>query len=143
MEGIAGIFIICCLSFLGPSTGVEDGELHGCPISPNCISSQSWKYNFIHKTSPYHYKESRSEAYQKILRLLDGRENVYVAEKRENEYIRTIYFTKVFRFPDKVEFYFEPNTNVIQVRSQSIVGLWDIMANRIRIEWIRKDLAFE
>ncbi|NBU97171.1 MAG: DUF1499 domain-containing protein, partial [Spirochaetia bacterium] len=53
------------------------------------------------------------------------------------------YFTKVFRFPDKVEFYFEKDTNKIQVRSASVFGIWDIFHNRARIEWIRRDMGWE
>jgi uncharacterized protein (DUF1499 family) len=140
LEYFVGVFLICCGSFLGPSTGVEKGELHGCPPTPNCVSSESWKYNFLHKIDPISYTLSKEETYHFLESKFDGMENVYVSEKKENEYIRLVYFTKVFRFPDKVEFYFEPDEKMIQVRSQSIFGLWDVLANRIRITLIRREL---
>jgi len=140
IEYALGVFLICCGSFLGPGTGVDDGELHGCPPTPNCVSSESWKYNYLHKIDPIVYTLSKEETYRFLAAKFDGMENVYVSEKKENEYIRLVYFTKVFRFPDKVEFYFESDEKLIQVRSQSIFGLWDILANRIRVTLIRREL---
>ena len=84
--------------------------------------------------------QSREETYHFLAAKFDGMENVYVSEKKENEYIRMVYFTKVFRFPDKVELYFVPEKNIIQVRSQSIFGFWDVFANRIRIALIQREL---
>ncbi|TGL62221.1 DUF1499 domain-containing protein [Leptospira ognonensis] len=142
-EYLLGVFLLCCGSFLGPGTGVDDGELHGCPPTPNCISSESWRFNYIHKVEPIVYKDSKEATYHFLANKFDGMENVYVSEKKENEYIRLVYFTKVFRFPDKVEFYFEPEEKIIQVRSQSIFGLWDVFANRIRIALIRRDIELK
>ncbi|WP_411821599.1 DUF1499 domain-containing protein [Leptospira sp. 'Mane'] len=140
IEHLIGVFLICCGSFLGPGTGVDEASLHGCPPTPNCVSSQSFRYNYIHKIDPIIYSMPKEKAYQYLLERFDGMENVYVAEKKENEYIRLVFFTKVFRFPDKVEFYLEPDKKEIQVRSQSIFGLWDIFANRIRVSGIRSYL---
>ena len=134
--------MVCCLSFLGPYTGVDEGKLHGCGLAPNCVSSESWTYNYIFKVSPYQYSESKPEAFQKLLKYFREKENVYVAEVRDNEYLRLIYFTKVFRFPDKVEFFFDSDSKV-QVRSQSVFGFWDIFANRIRVRSIRKEMGWE
>jgi uncharacterized protein (DUF1499 family) len=143
MESILSIFIICCTSFIGPSMGVYEDELNYCPPTPNCVSSQSWKYNVLHKSSPYVYKESREEAYKKLYDYFMKLENVNIRKETNADYIRVFYFTKVFRFPDKVEFYFEKDTNKIQVRSASVFGIWDIFHNRARVEWIRKDMGWE
>jgi uncharacterized protein (DUF1499 family) len=138
MEAIAGVFIICCMSFLNPWSGVEDNELRGCSLSPNCNSSQSWKYNLIHHVEPIKIFGERSVAFQGLLKYFENSENVHISEVRENEYIRVTYFTKLFRFPDRVELFFPPNEQHIQVRSHSWIGLWDIFANRRRIAKLRK-----
>ncbi|MCB1156912.1 MAG: DUF1499 domain-containing protein [Leptospiraceae bacterium] len=144
MEQAAIIFFICCSSFIGPRTGVYENELNYCPPTPNCVSSQSWKWNYIHNIRPYTYKDlNREEAFQKLKTLLDSKENVHLAEVQEGKYIKTYYFTKVFRFPDKVEFLFDESKPEVQVRSASVFGIWDIFHNRIRIEYIRRELGWE
>ena len=120
-EPILTFLLICCSSFLGPRTGVYDGELNYCPPTPNCVSSQSWNWNPIHNI----------------------KENVHVMADREKFYIKTFYFTKVFRFPDKVEFLFEEHTPTVQIRSASVFGIFDIFHNRIRLEYIRNELNWK
>ncbi len=141
MENALYIIAICCMSFFGPYTGKEEGNLKSCTISPNCVSSESWKYNLLYKVNPYKYSESKNEAFKKLLNYFENKENVFMVEAKEFEYIRVIYFTKIFRFPDKVEFLFKDEN--IQVRSQSVFGFTDFFANRIRIYSIRKDMNWE
>lgn len=138
METIAGIFIICCMSILNPFSGVVDNELRGCSLSPNCNSSQSWRYNYIHHVEPIAYKNDQHLVFQELLQYYENSENVHISEVKDDEYIRVTYFTKVFRFPDRVELYFPPGENHIQVRSHSWIGFWDIFANRRRIAKLRK-----
>lgn len=143
MEAALGVFFICCMSVLSPFSGVDNGELRGCPPSPNCVSSQSMKYNFVHKVDPIVYSSSREEAYKRISKYFHESENIFISEEKEGEYIRIIFFTKVFRFPDRVEVYFPSDKKEAQVRSQSILGLWDIFANRRRVNTFREILGKE
>lgn len=143
MEAALGVFFICCMSVLSPFSGVDDGELRGCPPSPNCVSSQSMKYNFVHKVDPISYSTSKEVAYRRISEYFRQSENIYISEEKEGEYLRIIFFTKVFRFPDRVEVYFPEGKNEVQVRSQSILGLWDVFANRRRVNAFREILAKE
>lgn len=137
MEALT-IFMICCMSVLSPFSGVDDkGKLHGCPPSPNCVSSGSWRYNPIHHIQPISYSYSRQEAFTRLHNYMKNSENVYINEVRENEYIRVTYFTKVFRFPDRVELFFTRDKPSIEVRSHSWLGLWDVFANRLRINRFR------
>ncbi|MBP7283814.1 MAG: DUF1499 domain-containing protein [Leptospiraceae bacterium] len=143
-EPILTFLIICCSSFIGPRTGVYDGELNYCPPTPNCVSSQSWNWNPIHSIKPFSYEGiSKQEAFEKLKNLLDNKENVHVISDPENFYIKTFYFTKVFRFPDKVEFLFEEKNPVVQIRSASVFGIFDIFHNRIRLEYIRSELNWK
>ncbi|MCG6152813.1 DUF1499 domain-containing protein [Leptospira bandrabouensis] len=143
MEAALSVFFICCMSVLSPLSGVTDGELRGCPPSPNCVSSQSMQYNFIHKIDPITYTTSRQVAYERISKYFHESENIWISEEKEGEYIRVIFFTKVFRFPDRVEIYFPEDKQEAQIRSQSILGLWDIFANRRRVNQFRELLAKE
>jgi len=143
-EPILTFLLICCSSFIGPRMGVYDGELNYCPPTPNCVSSQSWKWNPLHSIKPYTYENiSREEAFNKLKTLLDSKENVHVTSDPNNYYIKTFYFTKVFRFPDKVEFLFDEKTPTVQIRSASVFGIFDIFHNRVRLEYIRRELDWK
>ncbi|GBF50366.1 hypothetical protein LPTSP4_18910 [Leptospira ryugenii] len=143
MEAGIGVFVLCCMSLLSPFYGVSEGELHGCPPSPNCISSQSMKFNLIHHTEALQYSVSREEAFRKVKGFIDASENVHIDEIREGEYIRLTYFTKVFRFPDRVELFFPNSEQIVQFRSHSWLGFWDVFANRIRREKFQRVLTAE
>ncbi|PJZ45651.1 DUF1499 domain-containing protein [Leptospira brenneri] len=143
MESAITVFFLCCMSVLSPFSGVSNGELNGCPPSPNCVSSQSMQYNFVHKVDPITYTTSRKIAYERISKYFHEAENIWIREEKEGEYIRVIFFTKVFRFPDRVEIYFPEGKAEAQIRSQSILGLWDIFANRRRVGQLRELLAKE
>ena len=144
MEAGIGIFIICCMSILSPFYGVDDeGKLHGCAPSPNCISSGSWEYNYIHHIDPIDYSYESQEAFRRMISFFENSENVHIDEVIPNQYIRVTYFTKVFRFPDRVEMFFPENKKFIEVRSHSWIGLWDVFANRIRIARFRNIIESE
>jgi len=53
-------------------------------------------------------------------------------------YVHATYTSRVFRFIDDVEFLFDEEKHLIQVRSASRKGYSDFGANRKRIEAIRK-----
>lgn len=143
-EPILTFLLICCSSFVGPRTGIYDGELNYCPPTPNCVSSQSWNWNPIHNIKPYRYENTtRQDAFEQLKTLLDSKENVHVMADPEKFYIKTFYFTKVFRFPDKVEFLFEEQTPTVQIRSASVFGIFDIFHNRVRLEYIRNELNWK
>ncbi|MCB1143676.1 MAG: DUF1499 domain-containing protein [Leptospiraceae bacterium] len=143
MNSVLTVFLICCSSFIGPGMGVDESELNFCPPTPNCVSSQSWKYNYLHKIREYEYSGSKEDAYEKLYKYLDDKENVSVREESDQDYIRVYYFTKILRFPDKVEFYFPKDTNKIQIRSASVFGIFDFFHNRVRLELIRSELGFD
>jgi uncharacterized protein (DUF1499 family) len=56
----------------------------------------------------------------------------------EDDYIHAEFVSSVFRFVDDVEFYFDDEQKLIQVKSASRVGYSDLGVNRRRIEKIRK-----
>lgn len=118
------------------SLGVKDGKLAPCPNSPNCVSSQT--------SSGDHYIEPLSvsgidhpmEAVASIIRSVPKSEIIV----KRDDYIHSIFRSKVFSFIDDVEFYYDKNQGVIHVRSAARVGYSDLGVNRKRMEWIRKQL---
>jgi uncharacterized protein (DUF1499 family) len=56
----------------------------------------------------------------------------------ENNYIHATFTSFLFRFVDDVEFSFDDETKVINVRSASRTGYSDLGVNRRRVEEIRK-----
>jgi uncharacterized protein (DUF1499 family) len=61
----------------------------------------------------------------------------------ERNYIHAEFVSAIFRFVDDVEFLFDDHQKVIQVKSASRVGYYDLGVNRRRIEKIRKQFDQE
>lgn len=136
------LILLCCTSLVGPRTGVYEDELNYCSPRPNCVSSQSSSYNPIHHIDPFRYTEEKEVAFQKLKEKLEEADRVSVLEVNGN-YIKTRFYTRVFHFPDNVEFLFDENTKTVQIRSESILGLFDFLANRRRLNNLREELGWE
>ena len=138
--------IVCCAStlFIGcagerPSIlGVSSGQLHPCPDSPNCVSSQSTDEE--HKIDPLALKSSPPEALAKLKEIILGIERTSIIEETDN-YLYAEFKSARMGFVDDVEFYIDAENKVIHVRSASRIGYSDLGVNRKRIEAIR--LEFE
>ena len=75
----------------------------------------------------------------KIKAIVDGMEGAQVV-KSEPGYLYAQFTTKLMKYVDDAEFWFDPAANVIQVRSASRVGRGDLGVNRKRIEAVRAAL---
>jgi len=60
--------------------------------------------------------------------------------KSEPDYLYAQFTTKLMKYVDDVEFWYDPAAKVIQVRSASRVGRGDLGVNRKRIEAVRSAL---
>jgi uncharacterized protein (DUF1499 family) len=63
-----------------------------------------------------------------------------IVEQRD-DYLRVEFQTRVLKFTDDAEFWFDPAAGAIQVRSASRLGRGDLGVNRARIESIRRRLT--
>ena len=63
-----------------------------------------------------------------------------VVESRD-DYLYVQFSTRLMKFVDDAEFWFDPAAGVVQVRSASRLGRKDFGVNRERIESIRQALA--
>ncbi|AFZ43407.1 hypothetical protein PCC7418_1205 [Halothece sp. PCC 7418] len=115
--------------------GVNKGSLSPCPQTPNCVSSQS--KDVTHKVEPLTYNSSRKEALNKLKTMIEETDHAKIIEATSN-YLYAQYTSRIMGFVDDVEFYLDPQENVIHVRSASRVGESDLGVNRRRIESIRE-----
>lgn len=108
------------------------------PDSPNCVSS---------------FVDPGEDAIHGILPIPRGNLDILGAQNRirtilESEerteilsdipgYLHAVQYTKVWKFPDDVEFWFPPDEALIHFRSAARLGKGDMGVNRKRMERIR------
>ena len=128
-----------------PALGVRDGRLRPPSNTPNSVSSQA----LLHPDHPRRTEadiaplalrgdgEATLAKIEAIVAAMDGAQ----LQKREAGYLYATYTTRLMKYVDDVEFWFDPAKQVVQVRSASRVGRKDFGVNRARIEAIRAKLA--
>ncbi|MBI3899102.1 MAG: DUF1499 domain-containing protein [Gammaproteobacteria bacterium] len=115
--------------------GVNDGRLAACPASPNCVSSQA--ADAEHSIEPLAYVSSPMEARTRLKQVIAAMPRTRLVSETDN-YLHYEFTTRILRFVDDVEFYFDDNARRIQVRSASRVGHSDFGVNRKRVETVRR-----
>lgn len=123
----------------GSAQGRAD-RLKPCPDSPNCVSSLSSDPR--HAIAPITFSGSASQARQKLLEVIRSMPRGEVVLE-EGLYLHVEFTSGVFRFVDDVEFFIDEEQGLIQARSASRVGYWDLGVNRKRIEEIRRKMVQE
>lgn len=132
----AGIYVanMVIKNNIKPELGVENGQLKPMPLTPNAVSSQAHSKNKYVPAWPYN--GSKSEAKKNLLGMLKGYEGVTILQNDE-DYVYAIAKSKVFRFKDDLEFYFNDADQQIEFRSAARVGNSDLGVNRKRYEEMR------
>lgn len=126
--------------------GVSQGRLKALCETPNCVSSQAMMY-------PGHPQQSYAQihpiplkpgsedvsmtALTQALQSLDG---VSIVEQQP-DYVRAQAETRWLKFTDDLEFWINPEQQVIDLRSASRLGHSDLAVNRNRIETLRSIYA--
>ncbi len=113
--------------------GVKNGKLAPCPGSPNCVNSQSQDPKSKIEPLP-------TVAIADLRKVLESMERTTIIEQTEN-YLYAEFKSKLMGYVDDVEFYLDPNENVMHVRSASRLGQSDLGVNRKRVEEIRAKLS--
>ncbi|EXI73185.1 MAG TPA: DUF1499 domain-containing protein [Candidatus Accumulibacter phosphatis] len=126
--------------------GVRAGMLKRPSATANSVSSQA------HLWSGHAQGEQARIAPLPLLRgdglatiawlraLLQEQPGTIVVDSRP-DYLYVQCETRLMKFVDDVEFWFDASSGVIQVRSASRVGRYDFGVNRRRIEELRNQLA--
>ncbi len=76
---------------------------------------------------------------KKIETIVNSMDGAKVVTAR-GDYLYATFTTKLMKYTDDVEFWFDPASNKVQLRSASRVGRKDFGVNRARIEAIRARL---
>jgi uncharacterized protein (DUF1499 family) len=129
-------------SFSGkrPSTlGVKDNKLSLCPNSPNCVNSQTPGSDKQHSIAPLAYRSNPEQAMMRLKSVVQGMERTKIVTDQK-DYLHVEFTTALMGFVDDVEFYLDPKSGVIHVRSASRLGQSDMGVNRKRVEEIRAKL---
>ena len=124
--------------------GVHDGRLKAPSASPNSVSSQVdlWPglvHRDLTRVAPLPLTADGPGTIAQIRRVVEAMPGATIVTARP-DYLYVRFQTRWMRFVDDTEFWFDPSTQVIQVRSASRVGRSDFGVNRGRIEFIRQRL---
>lgn len=125
--------------------GVHDGKLKPPSMTENSVTSQAALYpdhpqRRYADIAPLALKSDGPATIAKIKAIVECMDGAKVV-RSEPDYLYAQFTTRLMKFVDDVEFWFDPAANVIQVRSASRVGRGDLGVNRRRIEAVRTALA--
>jgi len=127
--------LLACSTDQTIKTGVSSDGLSPCPKSPNCVSSLS--EDKAHHVEPLTYNSTLEEAREKLISVINSMKRSEIATA-ENNYLHITFTSFLFRFVDDVEFSFDDERKLIDVRSASRTGYSDFGVNRRRVEEIRR-----
>ncbi|RWZ55284.1 DUF1499 domain-containing protein [Halobacillus fulvus] len=111
--------------------GVKDGKLAPCPSSPNCVSTQA--EDDSKKMAPLPFVGDLKETKDHVSALLKEMDRTEVENETER-YLHAVVTSKLMKFKDDVEFYFDEEEGLVHFRSASRVGYSDMGVNRKRME---------
>ena len=123
--------------------GVAAGQLQPPSTTPNSVSSQASLYpdhpqRAYASIDPLPLKRSDPVASMRTLvEVLQATPGLMLVEQRQ-DYVYAQAQTRWLKFVDDLEFWFNPATVVIELRSASRLGRKDFGVNRQRIEAIRQ-----
>lgn len=121
-------------SAYGFSAGAATPILKPCPSSPNCVSSQAEEP--ARRISPFALSGTPAETLIRLERAIGAFPRASVV-LREGPYLKAEFRTRL-GFVDDVEFLVDMEQGLVQARSASRSGNWDLGMNRRRMEAIRK-----
>ena len=125
--------------------GVRDGKLKPPSKTENSVSSQAALYpehpqRRYAEIAPLALRGDGPATLAKLKAVVEAMPGAKVV-KSEPDYLYAQFTTKLMKYVDDVEFWFDPTAQVIQVRSASRLGKSDLGANRKRVEAVRAALA--
>jgi uncharacterized protein (DUF1499 family) len=125
--------------------GPRDGRLKPPSKTPNSVSSQAdmWVQHPMQdyaRIAPLALKGDGPATIAQIKRIAEAMPGARVVDSRA-DYVYVQFSTRLMKFVDDAEFWFDPASGVVHVRSASRLGRKDFGVNRARIEAIRQALA--
>jgi len=125
--------------------GVHNGRLKPPSNTDNSVTSQAALYpdhpqRAYSDIAPLALRGDGSATLARIQSVVSGMDGAKIVTS-EPGYLYAQYTTRLMKFVDDVEFWYDPAAQAIQVRSASRVGKGDMGVNRQRIEAVRAALA--
>ena len=125
--------------------GVHGGRLKPPSLTENSVSSQTALYpdhpqRQYAAIAPLTLRGDGLATIARLKTVVNAMSGAKIV-KSEPDYLYAQYTTPVMKFVDDVEFWYDPSTQAIQVRSASRIGRGDMGVNRQRIEAVRQALA--
>lgn len=125
-----------------PDLGVAGGRLKAPSTTPNSVSSQASQYPGhpqaeYAQIAPFDLLNADAPASLQALGVvLAGQDGIRLVTQRP-DYLHAEASTRWLRFVDDLEFWLNPQSAVIEVRSASRLGRKDFGVNRQRLESLR------
>ncbi len=125
--------------------GLQEGKLKRPSKTPNSVSSQAdlWPDHPQRddaRIAPLPLRGDGPATIAKLKALVEAMPGAKVIESRP-DYLYAQFTTRLMKFTDDAEFWFDPAAGVVQVRSASRVGRKDLGVNRERVDGLRAKLA--
>jgi uncharacterized protein (DUF1499 family) len=132
------VLMVGCSGTRPSNLGVNEGRLASCPTSPNCVSTQSTDAK--HGIDPIRYTSSMEEARARLEKIVRAMPRTKVV-RLEEDYMHLECRSRLLRFVDDVEFWFDDANKVIHCRSASRKGYSDLGVNRKRVDQISEKFS--
>ena len=116
--------------------GAKDGRLAPCRRTPNCVSSQADPADREHYIAPLSFHGAMAD----LRRAVESMPRAKVITV-EGNYLYAEYRTRLVRYVDDLELYYDERAGVVHVRSASRLGRRDFGVNRKRVEALRRLIA--
>ena len=116
--------------------GVKDGRLAPCRRTPNCVSSQADPADREHYIAPLAFRGSMAGLRAAVESM--ERATVIAADAH---YLYAEYRTRLLRYVDDLELFYDERAGLVHVRSASRLGRRDFGVNRKRVEALRSLIA--
>ncbi|HXV27821.1 MAG TPA: DUF1499 domain-containing protein [bacterium] len=121
-----------------PKTGIHEGRLAPCPSAPHCVSTQSEDPR--HRLEPFRYVGSKDVMKKGLVQAIQSMPGAAVIEIQD-DYLHAEFRSRIMKFVDDLEVYFEPGQKIIHFRSCSRKGYFDFGVNRKRVESLKNQLS--
>jgi len=112
--------------------GVANGRLAPCKRTPNCVSSQADPQDREHYIGPIAFKGDFSA----LKKAVESMERSTVI-RAEGDYLYAEYRSRLLRYVDDLELWYDERAGLVHVRSASRLGRRDFGVNRKRVEALR------
>lgn len=130
------VLLAACSGKRPDDLGTTNGQLAPCPNSPNCVSTQA--SDDAHAIRPIPMAGSIDEIMKRVTNTVKSMGGEIVTLK--DLYLHAEFTSRVWRFVDDFECFYDHENDLLHVRSASRIGYSDFNVNRERVERFFKQI---